>query len=81
MHTWIEISKSALLHNIKQIKSLLSPQCKFIAVLKANAYGHGLLEVGSSVQDEVDLIAVTTDEDARRLREHGIARPILILGY
>lgn len=81
MHTWIEISKSALLYNIKHIKSLLSPQCKFIAVLKANAYGHGLLEVGECVQDEVDLIAVTTDQDARRLREHGISRAILILGY
>lgn len=81
MHTWIEISKNALLDNIKNIKSLLPADCKFIAVLKANAYGHGLIEVGECVQDEVDYLAVMTDEDARRLREKGISRPILILGY
>lgn len=81
MHTWLEISKSALLDNIKNIKSLLPAGCKFIAILKANAYGHGLLEVGECVQDGVDYLAVMTDDDARRLREKGITRPILILGY
>lgn len=64
MQTWIEINKKALLNNISQIKKQLKPKVKFMAVLKSNAYGHGLLEIVSSIQNEVDYLAVFSLEDA-----------------
>ncbi len=80
-HTRVEISRSALLHNIAQFRSLLTPQTKCIVAVKANAYGHGLAEVGSVVQDAVDYCAVINMYEARKLREAQVHTPILILGY
>jgi len=78
--TWIEISKSALLNNISEIKKNLSPKTKFMAVVKANAYGHGLWEVAKSVKTKVDYFAVYCFEDAIFLRSKKITKPILTLG-
>jgi alanine racemase len=78
--TWLEISKDALQNNVTQIKKNLPPQTKFIAVVKANAYGHGLMEVVSSVKNKVDYFAVYAFEDALFLRKKNITRPILVLG-
>lgn len=43
--TWVEISKRNLLHNVGQFLKLLKPETQFMAVVKSNAYGHGLHEV------------------------------------
>ena len=80
-HTIVEISKSALLHNIAQFRLLAGQQAKLIATVKANAYGHGLLEVASVIQDEVDYLAVINLYEASVLRQSGIHVPILVLGY
>lgn len=80
MHTWVEISKSALIHNVRQCQ-LLCPGAKMIAVVKANAYGHGLKEVGLAIQDSVEYLAVINMEEARILRASGVHAPIIILGY
>jgi alanine racemase len=77
--TWLEISKKALLNNVAQIKKMLPSKTKFMAVVKANAYGHGLFEVVSSIKDEVDYLAVYDFNDAILLREKGVKLPILVL--
>jgi alanine racemase len=79
--TWLEISKSALQNNIAQIKKNLSKKTKFMAVVKANAYGHGLLEVVNSVEEKVDYLAVYSFDDAILLRKKKISKPILVLGW
>lgn len=79
--TWVEINKNALLHNIASVKTQLTSGVKVIGVIKANAYGHGLIEVGRSIEKHVDLIAVDSITEAIQLREQGIATKIVILGY
>lgn len=82
MHqTWLEISKSALLNNIAELKKNIRQQTKFIAVVKANAYGHGLLEVVSVIKNEVDQLASFHFEDLLLLRRKKIVQPLLCLGH
>ncbi len=78
--SWIEISKKALLNNIFVIKKRLKPKTKFMAVVKANAYGHGLLEVAKTIKSKVDYFAVYNFLDAVLLRQNKISKPILVLG-
>ena len=78
--TWLEISKSALLNNVAEIRKSLSPKTKFMAVVKANAYGHGLLEVVNVIKNKVDYFAVYDLGDAILLRSKKITKPILTLG-
>lgn len=78
--TWLEISKSALLNNIREIRKNLPSKTKFIAVVKANAYGHGLLEVANIIKNKVDYLAVFDFNDAVFLRQNKITKPILVLG-
>ena len=75
------ISKSALLHNIRLIRSKLEENTFLFAVVKADAYGHGSVSVSSVIEDEVDGFAVAGADEGCVLREAGIKKPILILGY
>jgi alanine racemase len=78
----IEISRPALAHNIRQFRRLVGPKRKFLAVVKANAYGHGILEVASIAVDEgVDWLGVDSVDEGAALRRAGIGVPILVLGY
>ncbi len=77
--TWLEISKKALLNNIAQIKKRLPKKTKFMAVVKANAYGHGLFEVVSAIENKVDYLAVFAFDDAILLRKKGCKKPLLVL--
>lgn len=80
--TWVEISKKALQNNIYQVKKLIGPRVKLMAVVKANAYGHGLIEVAKiAVNSGVDWIGVDSIDEGVRLRKAGIDTPVLILGY
>jgi len=79
--TWIEINLKHLRHNIRQIKKILSPNVKILAVVKTNAYGHGIFEVAKAcTQEKVDYLGVTSVEEGILLREKKIKLPILILG-
>lgn len=78
--TWLEISKSALLNNISEIKKNLAPKTKFMAVVKSNAYGHGLVEVVNAVKSKVDYFAVYDLADGILLRSKKVTKPILVLG-
>ena len=79
--TWAEIDLDALRDNCEQLKGLLKDQVFFMAVVKADAYGHGDVEVAKALQDIANGFAVSNLMEARRLRRAGIVAPILILGY
>jgi alanine racemase len=78
---WVEIDLSALKHNVRQIKSLLAANITIMAVVKADAYGHGAIEIARTVIAEgVQWLAVATVTEGIELRTAGIVAPILILG-
>ena len=79
---WAEISLAAIEQNIKTLKGLLAPACKFCAVIKADAYGHGALAVAqTAVAAGADYLATATFDEALHLRQSGFFCPILILGH
>ncbi|WP_337265035.1 MULTISPECIES: alanine racemase [unclassified Serratia (in: enterobacteria)] len=71
------IDRRALRHNLQQVRRL-APQSRLIAVVKANAYGHGLLETAHTLQD-ADCYGVARIGEALMLRSGGIVKPILLL--
>ena len=78
---WVEIDLSALAHNVRQIKSLLAPATQIMAVVKADAYGHGSIDIARTIIAEgVEWLAVATVTEGIELRQAGIVTPILILG-
>lgn len=78
---WVEIDLSALAHNVRQLKNLLSPATALLAVVKADAYGHGANTVAQTVlQSGASWLGVATVLEGIELREAGIEAPILILG-
>ncbi len=79
---WAEIDLGAISENYKKIREIMSPGCKYLAVVKADGYGHGAATVAAHLQREgADWFGVATLEEALRLRKSGITRPILVLGY
>lgn len=78
----VEISKKALVYNLKQFRKRVGKKVKIMAVVKANAYGHGIGEVAKIVSlNGGDWLGVNSLEEGMLLREEGITLPILILGY
>jgi len=73
----VVINRRALRHNLQRLREL-APASRLVAVVKANAYGHGLLETARTLPD-ADAFGVARLEEALRLREGGITRPILLL--
>lgn len=79
---WAEIDLSAVSHNIREIRRLLAPGCRLMAAVKADAYGHGLIEVaGRVLAAGADALGVARFSEAFRIREAGIAAPVLIFGH
>ncbi|WJG11050.1 alanine racemase [Aliiglaciecola sp. LCG003] len=76
--TEIAIDLSALRHNYQVAKNL-SPHSQTVAVIKADAYGHGAVEVARAIQHQVAIFAVSSEEEASELRSDGILLPILLL--
>ncbi|MCR8746072.1 alanine racemase [Romboutsia lituseburensis] len=80
--TWAEINLDNIKYNIKNVKRLLNEDTKVCAVLKANAYGHGAVEIAKLLENEnISHFAVARLEEAIELRENNITLPILCLGY
>ena len=78
---WVEIDLAALTHNIKQLKKILSPQTELMAVVKADAYGHGAIAVSqTALAAGASWLGVATIPEGIELREAGIKAPILLLG-
>ncbi len=76
---WAEIDRSALHHNLGVVREKVG-LAEILAVVKANAYGHGLVGVAQAVADEVQLFGVANLEEARALRSAGLSHPVIILG-
>jgi alanine racemase len=80
--SWVEVDRSALLHNLGQFRDLIGLRRTLLAVVKANAYGHGLVEVAGVLAGEPGLwLGVNSLEEAALLRKAGVKLPVLILGY
>jgi alanine racemase len=78
---WVEIDRAALAANIRQIKTLLSPKTALMAVVKADAYGHGVVTVSqTALEAGANWLGVATLPEGIELRQAGISVPILILG-
>lgn len=74
------VSLSAIIHNYRTIKQSLPRRQAVIAVIKANAYGHGAVRLAQALSAETDGFAVALSDEALELREAGIANEIFILG-
>jgi alanine racemase len=80
--TWVEISLDALRHNLRAFKKSLPEEMKILAVVKADAYGHGALQVAKECMAEGAVyLAVAFMDEALELRRGGITAPVLVLGY
>lgn len=82
-HSWVEISKKALLHNIRAYHRVIGPHVKLMTVVKSNAYGHGFDLVSKVVQSsrQVDWLGVASLNEALDVRQSGVKLPILVLSY
>lgn len=82
VRTWIEISKRAVRHNAAAMRKLLAPNVKLFAVVKSNAYGHGIFAMPPLLLESgVDGFCVDSIIEAVAMRERGINAPILVLGF
>ena len=80
--TWAEVSLENIRHNYAAIRAAIPASCRFLGVVKANAYGHGALAVSRVLEDcGADYLAVSCLDEAMELRDGGITLPILILGH
>ena len=79
---WVEIDSSALTHNIHQFRKLIGTKKKLLATVKANAYGHGILDVSNIVlKAGTDWLGVHSLEEGLLLRSSGLSCPVLVVGY
>lgn len=80
--TWAEIDLDALAHNYRQARGKIGPNVKYLGVVKADAYGHGAIQISRKLERlGADYLAVSSLDEAKELRHGGIQAPILILGH
>jgi alanine racemase len=80
--TWVEIDRSAIVANYKTFRGLISQKTALMAVIKSNAYGHGIIEYAHELEKlGVDWFGVDSTVEAMVLRREGVTKPILALGY
>jgi alanine racemase len=78
---WVEIDTAALRRNFQTIRNITGPSSKILAVVKANAYGHGIIEISRIMAEEgAQYLGVTSIEEGMALRRASINLPILVLG-
>ena len=78
---WLEINLDAIAHNVKEIRQIVGENTQIVAVVKANAYGHGAIEVSETLlQNGVTMLGVSVIEEGIVLRKAGIRAPILVFG-
>lgn len=79
-YTKAEIDLDKVSYNYRQMKNHLSANTKLMGVIKADAYGHGAVEIGKHLESEnIDYLAVAVLDEAMELREAGITKPLLLL--
>ena len=80
--TWVEIDLEAIAGNVRRVAEIIGPEVAIMAVLKADAYGHGAVKVArTALNNGARLMGVACLGEALALRQAGIAAPILVLGY
>jgi alanine racemase len=80
--TWLEIDVDAIARNVRIIKTIVGPDVRLLAVLKADAYGHGAVKVArTALNNGASYCGVASVNEAVTLREAGISAPVLVLGY
>jgi alanine racemase len=78
---WVEVDVAALAHNVQQVRRSLAPTTDLMAVVKADAYGHGAITVAATaLQNGATWLGVATIPEGIELREAGVTAPILVLG-
>lgn len=78
-HTaWVAVDTGAIRDNYRAIKQHVGPGVAVMAVLKSNAYGHGIALVAKALEHEADMFGVSTPEEGIRVREAGVAAPTLV---
>ena len=79
---WAEVNIDNIEHNVREIKKIIDKKVEICGVVKADAYGHGVLEIAKTlIKNGVTFLAVSMIGEAIQLREKGINVPILVLGY
>ncbi|MFI5303464.1 MAG: alanine racemase [Nitrospiria bacterium] len=79
--TIAEIDLSALLHNLGQVRNLIGPNRSIIAVVKADAYGHGAVKISQTLEEAgVNALGVALVQEGIELRQAGVRIPILVMG-
>jgi alanine racemase len=80
--TWVDIDLEAIAVNVRHVKALVGPSVELLAVVKANAYGHGAPQVAhTAINSGATYCGVASLNEAVALRAAGVDAPILILGY
>jgi alanine racemase len=79
IRTWAEIDLEAIRHNVRVVRERIGPDAAILAVVKADAYGHGVGQVVRALTDEVEIFGVANLEEARGVASAGTGRDIMIL--
>ena len=78
---WIEVKGKAIEANVRQLRTKLSKNCQFMAVVKADGYGHDAKVVSDyAIKGGASQLGVATLQEGIKLRSFGVKKPILILG-
>lgn len=80
-NSWVEISKSAILHNLKSFQRIVGNHVEIMPVIKSNAYGHGMIEVAKLVSPKIKWLGVASLGEALELRKNKVNKEILVLSY
>lgn len=79
--TWVEVSRAALRANAATLRRMAGKGVALVAVVKSNAYGHGIAQVVDALGASADWYAVDSIDEAQTVRAAGARQPVLILGY
>ncbi|MGD8294043.1 MAG: alanine racemase, partial [Desulfobacterales bacterium] len=80
--TWADIDLDAYAHNIRELRRITRSQARLMAVVKANGYGHGAVEVArTALSNGAEYLGVARLNEAVPLRQAGLEAPILVFGY
>src|SRR5450759_2984962 len=79
--SWVEVDLDNFIGNLKEIKRLIGPQVDFMQTVKADAYGHGAIEISNiALKNGARMLGVANADEGVQLRISGIEAPIVILG-
>ena len=79
---WAEIDLDAIAHNLAEVRRRIGPESRIMAVVKANAYGHGSVPVArAALEAGASYLGVACVDEGVQLRQAGVTAPIVLLGY